>query len=147
MIPQTNENLRIISEVSSLERSIVTNRPQISSQLEKRKQKELQVSAFTTSFINQSSAKELLEILGTELEDAGFEIEPVAVSPFPLQAQRIIGTSATFQITGSYLDWLRIRNNFVREQNAVTIPVETVEVDSETGLMKITAQIVLPSSR
>ena len=71
LLPQTNENLRIIREVDNLRRSIELNKPQITGMLEKRKQKEGQISSFTTSFIQQEAAKTLLEDFITQLEDAG----------------------------------------------------------------------------
>ena len=147
LIPQTNENMRILSEVENLERSIVINRPQIKAMADKRKAKEGQISAFTSSFIPRSQAETLLKTLETQLEEAGLVIEPITVTPTPLAANAIIGTSAVYTITGNYLDWLRVRNRFVRSQTAISIPNESVMINNETGKMEITAQIVLPSSR
>ena len=147
LIPQTNENMRILSEVENLERSIIINRPQIKAMADKRKDKESQISAFTASFIPQTTAETLLKTLETQLEETGLVIEPISVTSTPLAANSIIGTSAIYTITGNYLDWLRVRNRFVRSQTAISIPNESVRVNNETGQMEITAQIVLPSSR
>ena len=147
LIPQTNENMRIIAEVDSLKRSIVVNRPQITGFVEKRKAKQGQISAFTTSFTPQEQARANFENLGTQLEEAGLEVKGLTISPFPLQAQSIIGTAVSVELSGSYLDWLRIRNKFVRSERAISIPNESVSVDQETGQMQITAQIIIPTSR
>ena len=147
LIPQTNENMRILSEVENLKRSIILNRPQISAMADKRKAKEGQINAFTASFIPRSQAQTMLTTLATQLEESGLEIEPITVSPSPLTANSIIGTSAVYSVTGNYLDWLRVRNRFVRKQSAISIPNESVSVNSETGQMDIIAQIILPSSK
>ena len=146
LIPQTNENLRILSELDQLEQSIVRNRPQITAMVERRKSKRGQITAFTAGFPPKSAAEQSLQSLAQQLEEAGLEIQPLTIAPFPLGAQSIIGTSVTVEIIGNYLDWLRIRNKFVRSQRAISIPNETVEINSETGQMEITAQIILPSS-
>ena len=146
LIPQTNENLRILSELDQLEQSIVRNRPQITAMVERRKSKRGQITAFTAGFPPKSAAEQSLQSLAQQLEEAGLEIQPLTIAPFPLGAQSIIGTSVTLEIIGNYLDWLRIRNKFVRSQRAISIPNETVEINSETGQMEITAQIILPSS-
>lgn len=147
LIPQTNENLRILTELDSLERSIVVNRPQITAMVEKRKAKQGQINAFTTSFIPTAQASASFEDLASQLEQAGLEIEPINITPFPLSATAIVGTSVSLEINGNYLDWLRIRNKFVRSQSAISIPTESVSIDDETGAMQITAQIIIPSSR
>ena len=147
LIPQTNENLRILTELDSLERSIVVNRPQITAMVEKRKQKQGQITAFTTSFIPSAQASESFEDLARQLEQAGLEIEPINITPFPLTATSIVGTSVSFEISGNYLDWLRVRNKFVRSHSAISIPTESVSINDETGAMQITAQIIIPSSR
>ena len=147
LIPQTNENLRILTELDSLERSIVVNRPQITAMVEKRKQKQGQITAFTTSFIPSAQASESFEDLSRQLEQAGLEIEPITITPFPLTATSIVGTSVSFEISGNYLDWLRVRNKFVRSHSAISIPTESVSINDETGAMQITAQIIIPSSR
>lgn len=147
LIPQTNENLRILTELDSLERSIVVNRPQITAMVEKRKQKQGQITAFTTSFIPSAQASESFEDLSRQLEQAGLEIEPISITPFPLTATSIVGTSVSFEISGNYLDWLRVRNKFVRSHSAISIPTESVSINDETGAMQITAQIIIPSSR
>ena len=147
LIPQTNENLRILTELDSLERSIVVNRPQITAMVEKRKQKQGQITAFTTSFIPSAQASESFEDLARQLEQAGLEIEPISITPFPLTATSIVGTSVSFEISGNYLDWLRVRNKFVRSHGAISIPTESVSINDETGAMQITAQIIIPSSR
>ena len=146
LIPQTNENLRILSELDQLKRSIVINRPQITVMADKRKAKRTQINAFTTSFLPRAKAQESFEALGEQLEEASLEVQPLTIAPYPLVAQSIIGTSVTVEISGNYLDWLRVRNKFVRSQSAISIPLETVIVNSETGQMDITAQIILPSS-
>ena len=147
LIPQTNENLRILTELDSLERSIVVNRPQITAMVEKRKQKQGQITAFTTSFIPSAQASESFEDLARQLEQAGLEIEPISITPFPLTATSIVGTTVSFEISGNYLDWLRVRNKFVRSHSAISIPTESVSINDETGAMQITAQIIIPSSR
>ena len=147
LIPQTNENLRILTELDSLERSIVVNRPQITAMVEKRKQKQGQITAFTTSFIPSAQASESFEDLARQLEQAGLEIEPISITPFPLTATSIVGTSVSFEISGKYLDWLRVRHKFVRSHGAISIPTESVSINDETGAMQITAQIIIPSSR
>ena len=146
LIPQTNENLRILTELDSLERSIITSRPQITAMVEKRKAKQRQITAFTSSFVPQQQATESFESLATQLEQAGLEIEPVNVRPYPLSATSIMGTSVSIEIKGNYLDWLRVRNKFVRSQTAISIPTESVSINEETGGMEITAQIIIPSS-
>ena len=145
LIPQTNENMRILSEAESLRRSIVTNRPQITAMAERRKQKNNQINAFASSFIPRAVASKSLEDLALRLEETGLEVEPVTITSAALSAQSIIGTAATFTIKGNYLDWLRVRNKFVRSQNAISIPIETIAINEETGQMEITAQIILPS--
>ena len=147
LIPQTNENLRIVNELDSYKRSIISSRPQITAMVEKRKAKKGQITAFTSSFTPSEQAAKSLESLNEQLEEAGLEVSPITVAPFPLAAQSIIGTSAKLEIQGNYLDWLRLRNKFVRSHRAISIPSESVEVNEETGQMSITAQIILPSSR
>ena len=147
LIPQTNENLRVASEAESLRRSIVVNRPQITATAEKRKTKEGQIRAFTTSFVPRADAQKQLEALGVQLEEAGLEVTPGKVNDTPLLAKSITGTTMTITVTGNYLDWLRVRNKFVRTQRAISIPAESVSVNAETGLMEISAQIIVPSAR
>ena len=146
LIPTTNENLRIINEVDSLKRSVRQNQPQISAMLEKRKQKEAQIASFTTSFTPQAQAQAQLESLVTQLEDAGMELTEKAITPLGLPAQRIVGTTLTISAEGDYLDWLRIRNKFIRSQRAVSMPSESIIINEETGNVIIAAQIVLPSA-
>lgn len=145
LIPQTNENMRIISESETLERSIVVNRPQIAAMAEKRVQRENQIQSFKGSFMPRASAQQILEDLAVELETAGLTVTPVNVSNIQLSATSIVGTAASFEVVGDYLDWLRVRNNFVRKQTAISIPTESVRIDEESGQMLITAQIILPS--
>ena len=146
LIPTTNENLRIINEVDNLKRSVRQNQPQISAMLEKRKQKEAQIASFTTSFTPQAQAQAQLESLVTQLEDAGMELTEQAITPLGLPAQRIVGTTLTISAEGDYLDWLRIRNKFIRSQRAVSMPSESIIINEETGNVIIAAQIVLPSA-
>ncbi|MGC6518187.1 MAG: hypothetical protein ACON49_09225, partial [Candidatus Puniceispirillaceae bacterium] len=146
LIPQTNENLRILSELESLKRSIVTNRPQIAAMAETRKARRGQITAFTSSFVPRADAAASLEELAQQLEAAGLEVKPLTVAPFPLVAQAIIGTSVNLEVTGSYVDWLLLRNKFIRSQRAISIPTESIAINPETGLMEIRAQIILPSS-
>ena len=145
LIPKTNENLRILSEAKSLERSIITNRPQITAMSEKRKQKNNQIESFKTSFASAAQSSAALQELATALEEAGLEVAPVSIANTPLQAQSILGASATYTVTGNYLDWLRVRNKFVRGQSAISVPLESVGIDDETQQMKISAQFVIPS--
>ena len=147
LIPQTNENLRILSEAESLKRSIKVNQPQISAMVEKRKTKKGQIKAFVTSFPAAEKAQAELENLATQLEEAGLELLANTITPAPLAAQSIIGTAVTLEMQGNYLDWLRVRNKFVRTHRAISMPNESVSVDSETGQMQIAAQIILPSAR
>ena len=145
LIPQTNENMRVLSEAENLKRSIVVNRPKIKVMADRRKQKNNQINAFASSFAPRAEAAKSLEDLALQLEQAGLEVAPLSISNAALTAQSIVGTSATFTVNGSYLDWLRIRNKFVRSQTAISIPIETMAVNDETGQMEITAQIILPS--
>ena len=145
LIPQTNENMRVLSEAENLKRSIVVNRPKITVMADRRKQKNNQINAFASSFVPRAEAAKSLEDLALQLEQAGLEVTPIAISNAALTAQSIVGTSATFSVNGSYLDWLRIRNKFVRSQTAISIPIETMAINDETGQMEITAQIILPS--
>ena len=145
LIPQTNENMRVLSEAENLKRSIVVNRPKITVMADRRKQKNNQINAFASSFAPRAEAAKSLEDLALQLEQAGLEVAPIAISNAALTAQSIVGTSATFTVNGSYLDWLRIRNKFVRSQTAISIPIETMAINDETGQMEITAQIILPS--
>lgn len=145
LIPQTNENMRVLSEAENLKRSIVVNRPKITVMADRRKQKNNQINAFASSFAPRAEAAKSLEDLALQLEQAGLEVAPLSISNAALTAQSIVGTSATFTVNGSYLDWLRIRNKFVRSQTAISIPIETMAINDETGQMEITAQIILPS--
>lgn len=145
LIPQTNENMRILSETENLKRSIVSSRPKIAALVEKRKQRNSQIESYKGGFMLRADAQIVLERLATQLEEAGLEISPIQVTTTPLTAKSIIGTTARFEVIGDYLAWLRVRNNFVRTQTALSIPTEIVEIDDETGQMSITAQIVLPS--
>ena len=147
LIPQTNENLRIINEVDGLRRSIEQNKPQISVMSEKRKQKEGQIASFTTSFIQQEQAKTLLENFVTQLEDAGMVVTQSNLANTGLTATSIIGVSAALTVEGNYLDWLRVRNKFIREQRAISIPNEAVKVSEDGSTMVISAQIIVPASK
>ena len=147
LIPQTNENLRIINEVDGLRRSIEQNKPQISLMSEKRKQKEGQIASFTTSFIQQEQAKTLLENFVTQLEDAGMVVTQSNLANTGLTATSIIGVSAALTVEGNYLDWLRVRNKFIREQRAISIPNEAVKVSEDGSTMVISAQIIVPASK
>ena len=147
LIPQTNENLRIISEADSLKRSIKVNQPQITAMVEKRKTKKGQINAFVTSFPAAGKAQAELESLTEQLETAGLDLLSNNITPAPLAAQAIIGTAVTLEVQGNYLDWLRVRNKFVRAHRAISIPNESVRVNNETGQMEIAAQIILPSAR
>ena len=147
LIPQTNENLRIINEVGSLRRSIELNQPQITVMSEKRKQKEGQIASFTTSFIQQEQAKTLLENFVAQLEDAGMAVTQSNLANTGLTATSIIGVSAALTVEGNYLDWLRVRNKFIREQRAISIPNEAVKVSEDGSTMVISAQIIVPASK
>lgn len=147
LIPQTNENLRIINEVDGLRRSIELNQPQIAVMSEKRKQKEGQIASFTTSFIQQEQAKTLLENFVTQLEDAGMAVTQSNLANTGLTATSIIGVSAALTVEGNYLDWLRVRNKFIREQRAISIPNEAVKVSEDGSTMVISAQIIVPASK
>ena len=147
LIPQTNENLRIINEVDGLRRSIELNQPQIAVMSEKRKQKEGQIASFTTSFIQQENAKTLLENFVTQLEDAGMAVTQSNLANTGLTATSIIGVSAALTVEGNYLDWLRVRNKFIREQRAISIPNEAVKVSEDGSTMVISAQIIVPASK
>ena len=147
LLPQTNENLRIIREVDGLRRSIEQNKPQITGMLEKRKQKERQISSFTTSFIQQEQAKILLDEFVTQLEEAGMVVMQSNLGNLGLTASSIIGVSATITVEGSYLDWLRVRNKFIRGQRAISIPSESVKVSEDGSTMNISAQIILPAAK
>ena len=147
LLPQTNENLRIIREVDGLRRSIEQNKPQITSMLEKRKQKERQITSFTTSFIQQAQAKNLLEDFVTQLEDAGMAVTQSNLGNTGLTATSIVGVLASITVEGSYLDWLRVRNKFIRGQRAISIPNEAVKVSEEGTTMVISAQIILPAAK
>ena len=147
LIPQTNENLRIIREVDGLRRSIEQNTPQISVMSEKRKQKEGQIASFVTSFIKQDQAKNLLENFVAQLEDAGMAVTQSNLANTGLSATSIIGVSAALTVEGNYLDWLRVRNRFIREQRAISIPNESVKVSEDGSTMVISAQIIVPASK
>ena len=147
LIPQTNENLRIINEVDGLRRSIEQNKPQITVMSEKRKQKEGQIASFTTSFIQQENAKTLLEDFVTQLEEAGMAVTQSNLANTGLTATSIIGVSAALTVEGNYLDWLRVRNKFTREQRAISIPNEAVKVSEDGSTMVISAQIIVPASK
>ena len=147
LLPQTNENLRIIREVDGLRRSIEQNKPQITGMLEKRKQKERQIASFTTSFIQQSQAKTLLEDFVTQLEDAGMAVTQSNLGNTGLTATSIVGVLASLTVEGSYLDWLRVRNKFIRGQRAISIPNEAVKVSEDGTTMVISAQIILPAAK
>lgn len=147
LIPQTNENLRIIREVDQLERSIQVNQPQITATLQKRNEKQKRIESFTRSFTPQAQATAILEDFVTQLEEAGMDVMKSTIQTVGLTAQSIVGTGITLTVEGNYLDWLRVRNKFVRTQRAVSIPNESVEVNEEATAMSITALIVLPSSK
>ena len=147
LIPQTNENLRIIREVDGLRRSIEQNTPQIRVMSEKRKQKEGQIASFVTSFIKQDQAKNLLENFVAQLEDAGMAVTQSNLANTGLSATSIIGISVALTVEGNYLDWLRVRNRFIREQRAISIPNESVKVSEDGTTMVISAQIIVPASK
>ena len=73
LIPQTNENLRIIREVDQLERSIQVNQPQITATLQKRNEKQKRIESFTRSFTPQAQATAILEDFVTQLEQADMD--------------------------------------------------------------------------
>lgn len=147
LLPQTNENLRIIREVDNLRRSIELNKPQITGMLEKRKQKEGQISSFTTSFIQQEAAKTLLEDFITQLEDAGMTVTQANLGNTGVTATSIVGVAASVTVEGSYLDWLRVRNKFIRGQRAISVPNESVKVSEDSSTMIISAQIIMPAAK
>ena len=147
LLPQTNENLRIIREVDGLRRSIELNKPQITGMLEKRKQKERQISSFTKSFIQQDQAKTLLEDFVAQLEEAGMAVTQSNLGNTGLTATSITGILAAITVEGSYLDWLRVRNKFIRGQRAISIPSEAVKVSEDGTTMVISAQIILPAAK
>ncbi|MGC6535927.1 MAG: hypothetical protein ACON44_01045 [Candidatus Puniceispirillaceae bacterium] len=147
LIPQTNENLRIIREVDQLERSIQVNQPQITATLQKRNEKQKRIESFTRSFTPQAQATAILEDFVTQLEEAGMDVMKSTIQTVGLTAQSIVGTGISLTVEGNYLDWLRVRNKFIRTQRAVSIPNESVEVNEEATAMSITALIVLPSSK
>lgn len=147
LLPQTNENLRIIREVDNLRRSIELNKPQITGMLEKRKQKEGQISSFTTSFIQQEAAKTLLEDFITQLEDAGMIVTQANLGNTGVTATSIVGVAASVTVEGSYLDWLRVRNKFIRGQRAISVPNESVKVSEDSSTMIISAQIIMPAAK
>lgn len=148
LLPATRSNQEIIEEVRSLKSLVDQAQPILQAAIAKKKDREATLQTKLAAFSADEQATAALRKLVSDLETRGAVMKPSAAGTVvntDVGLPGVAGKSMTVEMKVDFLDYLLVRNRFVRSQSSVNVAEETIVATPGDPIVDVKLVLLVPA--
>ena len=148
LLPATRSNQEIIEEVRSLQALVDQAQPILKAAIGQKSEREEALKTKLAAFIADEEATGALRQFVSELQSRGAALKPDAsgtVVNTDLELSGLTGKSLTLEMKVDFLDYLLVRNRFVRTQPRINVSEETIVATPGNPIVDIKLVLLVPA--
>lgn len=148
LLPATRSNQEIIKEVRSLKLLIDQAQPILQAAIGRKNEREEALQGQLAGFIADQDATGALRAFVSDLEARGATLKPDAsgtVVNTDVGLNGLTGKSLTLEMKVDFLNYLLVRNRFVRSQTHVNVAEETIVATPGSPIVDVKLMLMVPA--
>ena len=148
LLPATRSNQEIIEEVRSLKSLVDQAQPILQAAIAKKKEREATLQTKLAAFSADEQATAALRKLVSDLETRGAVMKTSAAGTVvntDVGLPGVAGKSMTVEMKVDFLDYLLVRNRFVRSQSSVNVAEETIVATPGDPIVDVKLVLLVPA--
>ena len=148
LIPATKENRSIIQEVNTFRSMIEQARPILQAAVARKKERDDALTQKLAGFADGDSAAGALRRLISDLESRGAVMKSAdtgAVVNSDVGIEKLTGKTITIELKADFLNYLLVRNKFVRSQPRVNVAQEDIIAAPGDPIVDVTLVLSIPA--
>lgn len=148
LLPATRSNQEIIEEVRSLKSIVDQAQPILQAAIARKKEREDALQTKLAGFVADEEATVALRKLVSDLEARGAALKASAAGTVvntDVGLPGLAGKSLTMEMRVDFLDYLLVRNRFVRSQPRVNVSEETIVAAPGDPIVDVKLVLVVPA--
>ena len=148
LIPATRSNQEIIQEVRSLQAIVDQAQPILQAAIGKKNERKEALQGQLVAFVADEEATAALRRFVSDLESRGAALKTDTsgtVVNTDVGLGGVTGKSLTLEMKVDFLDYLLVRNRFVRSQSHINVLEETIEANPGDPFMDVKLVLMVPA--
>ena len=148
LIPATKENLTVIQEVNNFRSMIEQSRPVLQAAVARKKERDDALTQKLAGFADGDIAAGALRRLISDLESRGAVMKSAdsgAVVNSDVGIQQLTGKTITLELKADFLNYLLVRNRFVRSQPRINVAQEDIIAVPGDPIVDVTLVLSIPA--
>ena len=148
LIPATKENRSIIQEVNTFRSMIEQARPILQAAVARKKERDDALTQKLAGFADGDSAAGALRRLISDLESRGAVMKSAdtgAVVNSDVGIENLTGKTITIELKADFLNYLLVRNKFVRSQPRINVAQEDIIAAPGDPIVDVTLVLSIPA--
>lgn len=148
LIPATKENLTVIQEVNNFRSMIEQARPVLQAAVARKNERDDALTQKLAGFADGDNAAGALRRLISDLESRGAVMESAdsgAVVNSDVGIQQLTGKTITIELKADFLNYLLVRNRFVRSQPRINVAQEDIIAAPGDPIIDVTLVLSIPA--